>query len=442
MTIRFATLLSCILPAIISAQEQAAVTLPEAVRMALERHQDVAKARAAADGLKGKIREVRAQALPDVQFFSDAIRLRDPSLLNASGLDKFPPELRDALVPSPVNLFDFGITVKQPLFTQGKVGTALRLASIEAEGSLSEIDRAEQDVALATVKAFYGLLWAERYRDLVAETQEQKKRHAEMARTRYQNGVATEVDVLRSEVSVANGAPDLVRAGNAIRQSRALLNFYLGRPLDFPTRPAGDFEQKSWDRNSVAGLETDAVRRRPEMQRLRIAERSAATQIDLAKAESRMRADFSSSYGMSSRLPSNLVNNEFIRWTAGVSFSFPIFDGFRRSGMVWQATANQRIARLEREKTEQQIRLAVQQSFDELNAAGETVSAARATVSQAEKVLSMMQNNYRFGAATTLDIVDAQTAVSVARSNLLRGLHDYSVARADLRWAMGETPWE
>ena len=56
------------------------------------------------------------------------------------------------------------------------------------------------------MKAYYGLLWAERYRTLVAETQEQKKRHAEMARTRFQNGVATEVDVLRSEVAVANGA--------------------------------------------------------------------------------------------------------------------------------------------------------------------------------------------------------------------------------------------
>src|SRR5664279_344269 len=182
-------LLLCSLAGPVAAQEPA-ITLEEAVRMAVERHQDVAKARAAADALKGKIREVRAQALPDVQFVSNAMRLRDPSLLNASGLDKFPPELRDALVPSAANLFDYGITVKQPLFTQGKVGTALRLASIEAEGSLAEIDRAQQDVALGTVKAYYDLLWAERYRGLVAETQEQKKRHAEMARTLYRNGVA------------------------------------------------------------------------------------------------------------------------------------------------------------------------------------------------------------------------------------------------------------
>src|SRR5512144_718049 len=89
-----------------SAQEPA-ITLQEAVRMAVERHQDVAKARAAADALKGKIREVRAQALPDIQFVSNAIRLRDPSFLNASGLDKFPPELQAALTPFAVNLFDY-----------------------------------------------------------------------------------------------------------------------------------------------------------------------------------------------------------------------------------------------------------------------------------------------------------------------------------------------
>jgi outer membrane protein len=437
-----AFLLLYALPAGLAAQEQAAVTLAEAVRMALERHPDVGKARAGADALKGKIREVRADALPQVQIVADAMRWRDPSLLNASGLDKFPPDLRAALVPTSVNLVNYGVTVKQPLFTQGKVGTALRLASIEAEGALSEIDRAEQDVALNTVKAFYGLLWAERHRDVVAETQEQKKLHAEMARTRYRNGVATEVDVLRSEVAVANGAPDLLRAENAVRQARALLNYFLGRPLDFATRTAGDFEQKAWERTNVAEMQQEALRRRPEMQRLRIAERSAATQVDLANAESRMRADLSSSYGVSSRLPQNLINGEFVRWTAGVSFTLPVFDGFRRSGMIWQATANQRAARLEREKGEQQIQLAVQLSFHALTAAAETVAAARATVAQAEKVLTMMQNNYKYGAATTLDIVDAQTAVSEARGNLLRGLHDYSVARADLRWAMGEAPWE
>jgi outer membrane protein len=418
------------------------LTLSEAVRMALERHPDVEKARIAADALKGKVREVRTLALPEVNIVSTALRMRDPSLLNASGIENFPPELRNALVPRGVNLFDYSLQVKQPLYTAGKVGTALRLATVEVEGSGAEIDRAEQDLALQVVRSFYGLLWAEKYVKLVAETQQQKVSHAEMARSRFQNGVATEVDMLRSEVAVANGSPDVVRASNAVRQARAGLNYLLVRSIDAPLTLSGDFDERDWESTGFDELSAEAIRRRPEMTRLRIAERSAGAQLDLAKAESRMRVDFAGGYGIMARMASNLTNAQFARWNMAVNFTLPVFDGFRRSGLVWQATAAQRQARLERDKLEQQVHLSLQQGLDELNAARETVKAARATVGQAERVLSMMQNNYKWGAATTLDILDAQTALSVARTNLLRGLHDYGVARANLRWILGRTPWE
>ncbi|MDP2996258.1 MAG: TolC family protein, partial [Bryobacterales bacterium] len=106
-----------------SGPDAAPLTLAEAVQISLDRHPDVGKARASADALKGKIREVRSAAYPDVSIGANAMRWRDPSLLNASGLDKFPEELRNALVPSPVSIFDYSISVKQPLYTAGKVGT-------------------------------------------------------------------------------------------------------------------------------------------------------------------------------------------------------------------------------------------------------------------------------------------------------------------------------
>ncbi|MCL5743412.1 MAG: TolC family protein, partial [Acidobacteria bacterium] len=394
-----------------------ALTLADAVRMALKHHPDVEQARANADILKGKIREVRSQALPNVSLNYSFVRWRDPSLLNASGIDKFPAELRDALIPTAVNLFDYNISVKQPVYTAGKVGTALRLASVEAEGALAEIDRAEQDVSMAVVRAFYGLMWAERYLGLVEETQEQRRLHAEMARARFRNGVATEVDVLRSEVALANSAPEVLRAKNDIRQARALLNYYLVRPIDAPLRLIGDFEEKPPEQGTLDSLAQEAMRRRPELNRLRIAERSTETQLDLAKAEDRMKVDFNGSYGIMSRLLSNQLNSEFTRWTMGFTFTLPVFDGFKRSGLVYQATAAQHAARAEREKAEQQVRLALQQGLDEIAAARETITATQANIKQAERVLTMTQNNYRYGAATTLDIVDAQTALTLARTN-------------------------
>ncbi len=424
------------------APEKETISIEEAVRLSFERYPDIARARLAADALKGKIREVRAQALPDVNISANGSRTRDPSFLNSSGVDKFPKEFLAAVMPVPTNLFTYNISVAQPLFTAGKVGTALRIASIESEGAQSDVDRSQQDLAIEVVRACYGLLWAEQSRSLVVETQEQRKLHAEMARTRFTNGVATEVDVLRSEVAVSNGVPELVRAENAIRQARALVNFYLGRPLEFPTKISNGFQTASWDQWDLETVSQQATRSRPEIQRLRIAERSADAQLELARAESKMRVDFNASYGIASRKPGNLFDAMYARWTTGVSFQLPVFDGFRRSGMVYQAVANQRASRLAREKMEQQIRLGLQQGLDEIRAANETVAAAQANIRQAERVLSMTQDNYKYGAATTLDIVDAQTALSQSRINLLRGMYDYSIARANLLWTAGRNPWE
>ena len=434
--------LFCLPAAAQTPAEKAVLTLEEAVTIALERFPDVAKAQAAADALKGMIREVRSQALPQISLDGNGMRSRDPAFLNSPAFDNFPEELRNAIQPVASNMFMYSLNISQPLYTAGKVGTALKLAAVESEGAQIDINRTRQDLAREVVRSYYGLMWAERYRDVVAETQAQRKLHAEMALTRLKNGVATEVDVLRSQVAVSNGAPDLVRADNAIRQTRAFLNYLLVRPLDYPTEVVGDFQEKAWDERDLETMMREASLRRPELARLRNAEQSADLQVSLANAESRMRLDTNFTYGISARKPENLFNSLFASWRFGVTFTLPLFDGYKRSGMVYQARANQRAVRLEREKFEQQVRLDLQQGTDELKAAKETVAAARANIGQAEKVLQMTQDNYKYGAATTLDIVDAQTALSEAKNNLLRGLHAYTIARANLLWTEGRNPWE
>jgi hypothetical protein len=116
-------------------EEKPALTLEEAVALALERNQQVLIARTQSDVLRGRYREVRAQALPSLTFNSSALRWRDPSFLNSSSFDKIPADFRNALQVTPANLLDYNVSVSQPLYTSGKVGTALKLASLESEGA-------------------------------------------------------------------------------------------------------------------------------------------------------------------------------------------------------------------------------------------------------------------------------------------------------------------
>src|SRR3990170_4480497 len=72
--------------------EKAALTLREAVALALDRNQRVLMARAQREALKGRIREVRSEALPFLSFNSSGLRWRDPMFLNSSSFDKIPAE--------------------------------------------------------------------------------------------------------------------------------------------------------------------------------------------------------------------------------------------------------------------------------------------------------------------------------------------------------------
>ena len=418
------------------------LTLADALNLAMERNPQVLMARARMDALAGKNREGRAQRLPLVDLNGSALRWRDPSFLNASSFDKIPQEFRDALVVVPSNLFDYNISVSQPLYTSGKVGTALRLASLESKGSGVDREQVEQQVRLQVIRAFYGLLLTQQQLKVAQETVHQREKHLEMARTRFAGGVATQVDVLRSQVSVANARPELIRAENSVRQARAVLNNLLVRPIDFPTQAVGQLAFTPQLKMDLQEVVQQASDHRPEVVRARINEREAADQQKLASAESRLRVDFNGQYGISSRLTSNLFNHEFSRYLFTVSVGLPLFDGGRRSGLVRQAIANRRIAELTRVEAENNVRLEAQTALDEMERAEKTVEAAQLSVHEAERVLNMMQDNYKYGAATTLDVLDAQTALTTARGTLLQGLYDHTLAQAQLRYVMGLNPMD
>jgi len=418
------------------------LTVDQAIALALERNPQVLSARARTDILEGQIKQVKSQAYPAISMNTSALRWRDPGILNSSSFDKLPAEFKDFLDAPAANLFGYDVTVAQPLYTAGKIGTALQLAKLEREGVGIDVTKSEQDIKIQVVRAFYGLLLAEKQLDIVQDTVKQRERHLAMARTRYAGGVATEVDVLRSEVSVANARPQLLRAENGIRYARSLLNHLLARPTDFPTKAAGDLGFRKVEPRPLEEIVTAAFSGRPELQRLRLNEKEAEAQKKLANAESRLRADLNGAYGFSARELSNLVDPNFTRWSISVSVNVPLFDGGRRDGLVEQAVANERIVKLARSETEDNVHLQAQTAVDELKRADQTVEAAEASVTEAERVLKLMEENYRYGAATTLDVQDAQTAVLVARMNLFQSLFDHTVARAELRYVTGLDPLE
>jgi len=359
-------------------------------------------------------------------------------ILNSSSFDKVPKDFRQALVPSASNLFDFNLHVRQPLYNAGKVRTAVQLAEESLEEKYASMEAVRRQIAFKVFQAFHDLLLARANQEIVRETHRQRVKHLEQARNRFQNGVATEIDVLRSEVNVANLEPELIRAENRVRLARAALNNLIVEDLEAPTEIVGALEYRPCPLESLQEIQSRSLEKRPEIMVARQQIKQAQLALSLAQAEKKLSVDLEGQWGYAVREPKNFFNNDYSRWNLTFSFKLPFIDSGRKAGLVGQALARLRAAEQRLAQLENNIKLEIKQAYDDMQSSAQAIAAAKLSVAQAERVLAMMQANYQYGAATTLDVVDSQTALALARNSLVAATYDYEMAKARLRLAAGD----
>jgi len=412
----------------------------EAVARALQANPDVRKSHEDLVILGGRADEALADALPEVTVLGSGTRYRDPSLLNSSSFDAFPPELRESLTPVPANVFEGTAQVRQTLFSF-KLGKAIRAARLARDLGQEEVARTRQAVALLAVRAYNEYLLSLEKVAVGQKAVRQKEKHLEMAQNRRTAGVATELDVLRSAVDLENQRAILLRLQGEAELSRGQLNAAMVRPIDTPIEPTDALLYVPLDITLEQAVR-QAWNDRPEAKAIALNERIYTELIGVAQSDARPRLDFYGSYGWSVRKPANFFESDFTKWTASVTLTIPVFDGFRTRGKVAQARAERNKVSQDRVALENRIRLEAKEGVDRLNVARKVLEAAELNVNQAQRALEMTQANYQHGAATTLDVIDAQAALTLAESNRIQGLFEHASARAGLRYVMAQDPLE
>jgi outer membrane protein TolC len=412
----------------------------EAVKAALDANPDVVRAREDLRALEGRITEVKADALPAVTFRANTNRYRDPSLLNSSSFDSFPIELRDSLRPIPANLTDGLAEVKQTIYSF-KLGRALKVAKLARSLGQEDSRRVRQSIALEAVRAYDNLLLTMEYVRVNQRTLDQKEKHLESVRNRRAAGVATELEELRAAVDVENQRALLTRTEGRVDYARATLNAVMLRPIDAPIQPSDTLTNQPVESTLDQALAA-ALAERPEIKSAHLTELTRDEIIGVEKAERKPHFDFTGTFGYSVREPSNFFQYNYSRWSFALSATWPIFDGGRATGRIAQAQAERAKATQDRLAAENQIRLQVKDAYDRLTVADRLLKAADLNIAQARKALDMTTANYGLGAATQLDVTDAQAALTEAERVRIDALHDHADARASLRYAMGRDPLE
>ena len=430
-----AVLAASLVPAAASAQT---LSRAEAVAQAVANNPEVRKSQQALLSLRGQGKEALADALPEVNVYGSSTRYRDPSLLNSSSFDAFPPELREALTPVPQNLFDGTAQLKQTVYSF-KLGRAIKAARYAVSMGQEQEKSVTRSVALETIRAYNEYLLDIEKVKVAEKAVRQQESHVAMAKNRRAAGVATDLEVLRLQVALENQRVVYERTRGQADFARGALNAAMVRPIDAPVDPSDSLVHQDFD-VSLETVVQEAMANRSEVKAAQLAVRVNDELIGVVRGEFRPSLDLNASYGYSVRRPGNFFSGDYTRWNAAITLTIPVFDGFRNAGKVAQAKARRESADQDRIALENQIRLSAKQARDVLVTAGRVLEAADLNVTQAQRALDMTQANYSLGAATPLDVLDAQAAFTLAESLRLEALYAHANARAVLRWVMGRDP--
>jgi HAE1 family hydrophobic/amphiphilic exporter-1 len=264
---------------------------------------------------------------------------------------------------------------------------------------------------------------------------EQKQRHLDEARKKYDSGTATDYDVLAAEVDVQNARPVVIRSDNLIRTAQDRLRFLIGLD-DQPVDAVGELSAPVGAYPTFDLTLEQAIKNRPDLWELEHQENVTKDLVKIYSAGNKPRLDFRSGVGYR-HMSIGMGHEGGLAYLAGVYMTFPAWDAGRTKGKVMQAQSDLATLKIQRAQLADAIALQVRDAINAVKEAGEVVQALAGTVAQAEKLLSMAEKGYEFGVKTRLDIDDAQLNLLQAKTNLAKARRDYLAARISLEWVAG-----
>lgn len=268
----------------------------------------------------------------------------------------------------------------------------------------------------------------------------QVEKHLKTANDLFNAGVATNYDVLRASVQLANIRSQLIRAQNALRLAKEGFKMTLGLDLSAEVNVEGKFEYNPAQRKLEEFMEL-ALENRPDLKQLQLQEKAGEKIVSIAKAGNKPNLALVSSYeaNKSGRWEDDEMDWRGAKqsWNVTLALNIPIFDGLATRARVKQAKSGLNQIKLGKAQMMDGIQLEVKSAYLALQEAQALLDAQRETVQQAQEGLRIANLQYENGVITSVQLTDAQLALTQAEVNRLQALFDHTVGLAKLEKAVG-----
>jgi outer membrane protein TolC len=402
--------------------------LKTAITFALQNNFAIRQARERIRQQEGVVVEVSAREIPNVSA-AGSYQANDTSISQSA-------------LPAD-RAWQINVTASQVLFAGGGVRSAVKSSKLARDAAMLDLQETINDALLQVRTSFFAVILAGEQIKVQESNLELLQQQLKTATDRYDAGTVSSFEKLRAEVAVANAKVPLITARNnyrlAIEALRQALGFTTNTPESLRKLPnfvgTLDFTPVNFDLQAAFDA---AHANRPDLARL--AKLSQAREEGVTQARSTYFPTLSAFGGWQyrgARIRSVGSQSED-GWLAGVQGQWNIFDGRATAGRVTQARSALEQSKLALTEAQLAAEVEVRRAFSQWQQATELAEASKLVVGQADEAVRLANARYNAGTATQLDVLQAQTDLTTARTNQIQAYYSYNVAVAALRKAMGQ----
>lgn len=433
--------LVALLPCVAKAQDESSkitLNLDQAIEIGLSESPTIKVAELEIDRIDYTRKQAWGSLLPVIAASADYTRTVKKQMMYMDGFDM---GLGDGGIEiGRDNSWTAGFAAQLPIIapqlwknvklTEADVATAVEKARSSKLTLINEIE-----------KAYYNLILSQDSYKVLSKSYESAKLNANDYRNKFDQGLASEYDVLRSEVEVRNQEPGLLQAENAIKLSALQLKVLIGMDSAIELAASStldDYEGKMYADilNTDTNLDNNTTLRQLDLQ-TEYLERA----LEVQKMAYLPTLSASALYTWISS-NNDFKFNDYV-WdpyaTVGLSFSYTLFQGGSRYYNVKQSKVGINQLAYQRSDVKEQLAMQVEASLNNIEKSIKQVASNKEGVRQAERAVEIMEKSFEVGSATFIQVNDANLALTSSRLAYNQAIYDYLTAKAELDLVLGNT---
>ncbi|WP_312423562.1 TolC family protein [Anaerospora hongkongensis] len=388
------------------------LSLSDSVALALKNNPSIKMAQSDKDKSQWSVSEAQAGRMPTVSL-GNSYSLKDH---NPAGTDDLSGSLR----------------MNWQLYSGGRVEGQIDQAKRGVGVADLGVEKTKQQLKLDTTTAYFTILQTKNLVEVNQQSVSNLQEHLNSVQAKYDVGVVAKSDVLRAEVELANAQQNLIKAQN--NYDLAVAGLLNTMTIDPGTELAltDTLNYNKYDKTLDDSLQ--AAQTRPDVAQAEENVKISETAVKMAKSGKLPSVSLSASNGWNGSVLPGSGDDD---WSVGLSASWSIFDAGSTSAKVKQADASLDKAKEQLVQVKNSAALEVRQNYLSMQEAEKRIDTNKVAVGKAEEDLVIAREKYNAGVGTNLDVIDAQLALTQAKTNEIQALFDYNVNVAKIDKAIG-----